>query len=338
MNAKELILSLKKDGLIKEVPFPGFRPPMLATLTREYFDNAGWVYERKLDGIRCMVLKEGNKTNLLSRNNKNLNATFPELQERLPTICKEDFIADGEVVAFDGKVTSFSVLQDRLPIRNTDSDVPALPGVFLYLFDLLYFDRYLLEQAPLLKRKRLLKELLTWSAHIRYTPYRKEKGKKYLDEACSKGWEGLIAKNAQAAYTHNRSREWLKFKCVNRQELVIGGFTEPKGGRRGFGALLVGYYRNGELLYAGKVGTGFNDEFLETWRGKFEKKQRDTSPFADYSDNRNGRNHWIQPKYVGQFGFTEWTAAGKLRHPSFIGMRYDKEPENVVKETVDENS
>jgi DNA ligase D-like protein (predicted ligase) len=285
-----------------------------------------------------MVLREEKKISLLSRNKKNLDATFPELQEQLPSLSRADFIADGEIVAFEGKITSFGKLQERLPIRNSYADTPASPKVFLYLFDLLYFDGCELEQAPLTKRKQLLKECLSWSDPIRYTPYRKEKGKKYLDEACRKGWEGLIAKNGQAPYTHNRSKQWLKFKCVNRQELVIGGFTDPKGGRQGFGALLVGYYRNGELLYAGKVGTGFNDEFLKEWGEKFKKKRRDTSPFADYSDSRNGRNHWIRPKFVGQFEFTEWTAAGKLRHPSFIGMRYDKEPENVIKETEDEIS
>lgn len=332
---KQSVLSLEKA---EKAVFPGFISPMLATLTDDYFDDPEWIYERKLDGIRCLLLKEGNNVRLMSRNKKDLSATFPEIVERVSSLSSQDMVADGELVAFVGNLTSFSSLQDRLPIRTDKSEAANSPPVFLYLFDLPYFDGYSLEKLPLKNRKKALKKNLSWADPFRYTQHRRELGKKYLELACSKGWEGLIAKQGTSSYIHGRSRQWLKFKCSNHQELVIGGFTEPEGQRSGFGALLVGYYKNGKLQYAGKVGTGFDDTFLKTWRKKFDRIAASGSPFENYSDHKNGSNHWIQPKYVGEFRFTEWTKGNKLRHPSFLGMRYDKDAEKVKKETPDEIS
>lgn len=154
----------------------------------------------------------------------------------------------------------------------------------------------------------------------------------YLEEACRKGWEGLIAKKADGPYRHARSRDWLKLKCVHRQELVVGGWTEPHGARTGFGALLVGYHRNGELVYAGKVGTGYDDNALEDLSRRLRRLERKTPPF-DQGDLPSGGVHWATPKSVAEVGFTEWTDAGKLRHPRYLGLRRDKDPADVVRET-----
>jgi ATP-dependent DNA ligase len=176
----------------------------------------------------------------------------------------------------------------------------------------------------------LLKKAVRFTSHVRYTPHRNEDGESYLEQACRKGWEGLIAKDARASYEHKRSRKWLKFKCVNQQELVIGGFTEPKGARIGFGALLVGYYQDGKLRYAGKVGTGYDDELLRSLRKRLNRIERKSSPFDEEISEAGA--HWVKPELVGEFGFTEWTAHGRLRHPRFLGLRRDKSPKEVHRE------
>lgn len=157
-----------------------------------------------------------------------------------------------------------------------------------------------------------------------------EDGENYHREACKKGWEGIIAKNAKKPYAHSRTSNWLKFKCVNRQEFTIGGYTPPQGSRIGFGAILVGYYEGEKLRYAGKVGTGFSDEQLDDLHSKFEKMERKTSPFYDEVDEKGIQ--WISPKVIAEIGFTEWTGDHKLRHPRYLGLRPDKDPKQVVKE------
>lgn len=305
---------------------------MLATLTEDYFDDPDWIYERKLDGVRVLVVKEGPEVKLYSRNQKLITDTYPELEGPCSKLSSKSLIADGEIVAFDGNVTSFSKLQQRMQVKDRKKAEHLSPKVYLYLFDLIYFDKYDLTKLALRSRKKLLSGLLEMKDRIRYTSHRNETGKVYHEEACRKGWEGVIAKDASAAYVHSRSKKWLKFKCAAGQELVIGGFTEPEGSRKGFGALLMGYYDNGDFKYAGKVGTGYDDEFLETWRPRLDKIERETSAFSNYDDKKGGKNHWVRPKYVAEIGFTEWTNDNKLRHPRFLGIRNDKKPEDVVKE------
>ncbi|MDX1653471.1 MAG: non-homologous end-joining DNA ligase [Brumimicrobium sp.] len=312
--------------------FPDFNKPMLATLTEDYFDDSDWIYERKLDGERCLIHIRSEEVRLYSRNEQDLSNTYPEIVSALGDDDCPEMILDGEIVAFDGKVTSFSKLQNRMKIKDPDEAMNSEVDVFLYVFDIVYFDGYKLESLPLKSRKKLLKESLNWNDPIRFVTHRNENGKEYHEEACRKGWEGIIAKDSNSKYVHSRSKKWLKFKCAKGQELVIAGFTEPEGERVGFGALLVGYYEDDKLQYAGKVGTGYDDEFLEEWRSKFDEIERKTSPFENFDDDEGGSNHWIEPKYVGEFGFTEWTGDNKLRHPRFIGMRYDKDAEDVVKE------
>jgi bifunctional non-homologous end joining protein LigD len=203
-------------------------------------------------------------------------------------------------------------------------------AVYLYLFDLLHLEGRDTTSLALRDRKRLLKRTLSFEGHIRFTPHRARSGERFLEEACRKGWEGLIAKRAGAPYRHHRSRDWLKLKCGNRQELVIGGYTDPQGSRTGFGALLVGYYEGGKLRYAGKVGTGYDDALLRELGARLARMERRTSPFA--SAPRVKGVHWVSPRLVGEVGFTEWTREGRLRHPRFLGLRSDKSARQVRRE------
>ena len=305
--------------------------PMKAKLTDRPFSDPAWVFETKLDGIRALVRKRGGEVTLTSRTGKPLTAAYPELVEALEAEPAGDFLADGEVVAFDGARTSFERLQGRMGIH--DPRLARLSGipVYLYLFDLIEFDGHDLTSLPLRIRKSTLKRVISFRDPVRYTPHRNERGQDFFREACAKGREGLIAKRADSPYVHGRSGDWLKIKCSFEQELVIGGFTPPQGSRRHFGALLVGYYEEGELRYAGKVGTGFSEATLASLGAKLKQLEIQKSPFRRGGGQPRDA-HWVEPRLVGQFAFGEWTRDGKLRHPRFLGLREDKHPEEVARE------
>jgi bifunctional non-homologous end joining protein LigD len=310
---------------------PEWTDPMLATLTHETFSDPGWIYERKLDGERCLAFRDDGETSLLSRSQRDLDPTYPEIVEALDRQAPESCVLDGEIVAFSGSVTSFSRLQGRMQIRDADEARSSGIAVYYYLFDILNRDGRDVTGLPLRVRKSLLRGAVRWDDPLRFTRHRNEDGEAWLEEACRKGWEGLIAKRADSGYVHSRSRSWLKFKCVARQELVVGGWTEPGGEREGFGALLLGYYEDDHLRYAGKVGAGFDDETLRDLAHRLASLERKTSPFAD--DDAGGADvHFATPKLVVEVAFTEWTDAGKLRHPRYVGRRVDKDPEDVVRE------
>lgn len=323
-------LTKEEQDRLKKAPPPERSRPMLATLTHEPFSDKEWIFERKLDGERILAFRQGGEVRLLTRNGKDAGTTYPEIVEALEKEACKAFVADGEVVAFDGDVTSFSRLQQRMQIRNVSETRKSEVPVYYYLFDLMYLDGYELDDLPLRTRKKLLKRALVFHEPVRYTPHRNTSGKAYFKEACGKGWEGLIAKKAGAPYVHKRSRDWLKFKCTRGQEMVIGGYTAPEGSRTGFGALLLGYYEDGELRYAGRVGTGFSEDELRRLLERFRKLETSTSPFAEEVGDSDVT--WLEPELVAEIGFTEWTDAGRLRHPRFLGLRRDKSPEEVVRE------
>lgn len=310
---------------------PEWTPPMLATLTEERFSDTSWIYERKLDGERCLAVRAGGEVRLLSRNRLRIDAHYPEVAEALAAQPAQDFIVDGEVVAFEGRQTSFARLQSRMQLRDPEAARRTGVAVYLYLFDLLHVDGHDVTAVGLLHRKALLRRLLEYRGPIRFTTHRVGRGEAYWREACAKGWEGVIAKRADGPYEHRRSRSWLKFKCVNEQEFVIGGYTDPKGSRQGLGALLVGYYRGQDLVYAGKVGTGFNRQVLADLKERLAALESDRPPFAPGTLPRLGV-HWVNPSLVGQIGFAEWTRDGQLRHPRFLGLRRDKDPREVARE------
>ena len=322
-------------ALVADLPdraHPEWIAPMLALLTDARFSDPNWIFERKLDGVRLLVFRDGDRIRLMTRNRNEVSDTYPELIEALAQQPASDFVADGEVVAFDGDLTSFSSLQGRMQITDPDKARASGIVVYLYLFDLLHLVGHDLTDLPLRRRKSLLRRALCFDDPLRFTPHRNEDGEAFFERACARGWEGLIAKDATAPYTHGRSRDWLKFKCSRGQELVIGGFTEPKGDRVGFGALLLGYFEDGRLRYAGKVGTGFDDAFLEQFHQTLQARRRETPPFADAVDEDAT---WVRPDLVAEIGFTEWTGAGRLRHPRFLGLRRDKAAEDVTREVPD---
>ncbi len=302
---------------------PEWVEPMLATLTEDYFADEDWIYERKLDGERCLGFKD-KATKLMTRNRKKANNNYPEIIDALDRI-KGSFIVDGEIVAFDRGKTSFAKLQPRMHAKKPDRSIK----VFYYLFDILFQNGEDLRELALEERKKRLKSL-NFDDPVRYLRYRRKDGLKYHKEACSKGWEGIIAKDSKYKYVHSRSKKWLKFKCVDEQEFVIGGYTDPKGSRIGFGALLLGYYEGGKLKYAGMVGTGFNDEMLKALGDKLKGISQEKKPFKDSVKAKNA--NWVKPELVCEVKFTEWTHDGKLRHPSFNGLRRDKPPKKVRKE------
>jgi bifunctional non-homologous end joining protein LigD len=298
--------------------------PMKAVLTDEPFDDPGWIFERKLDGVRCMAHRDGGgSVRLLSRTDKDMTGQFPEVVEDLERQPAGDFVLDGELVAFEDGITSFSRLQ-----RRGREQV----AVFLYVFDLLRLDGRDVRDLPLRERKALLRGSFDLGDRVRFSAHRNEHGTKLFAEACRQGLEGLMAKRADSTYRSGaRSRDWLKLKCHFEQELVIGGFTAPQGSRTDFGALLVGYNEDGRLRYAGKVGTGFDRATLETLGRRLRELERDEMPFADVHPIPRG-TRWVEPELVAQIGFAEWTRDGRLRHPRYLGLRDDKPAGEVVRE------
>ncbi|MBQ0862374.1 non-homologous end-joining DNA ligase [Streptomyces sp. RK75] len=332
----DLLDTLPADqrALLRRAP-PGAalaEKPMRAELTgRRDFPASGFIFERKLDGVRVLAVREDGSARLLSRSGRRVEATYPEIADALAAQSRADFTVDGEIVAFAHGRTDFARLQQRMQLSTERQARASGVAITYYVFDLLRLDGMDLTRLPLRARKSLLRRALDFHAPLRFTTHRNEGGPQLLDEACRHGWEGLIAKRADGRYQPRRSSDWLKLKCAGGQELVIGGFTEPAGSRVGFGALLLGYYEEGALRYAGKVGTGYDRGTLVTLRRGLDELEVRRCPFAD--PVREHGAHWVEPRLVAQIGFTEWTRDGMLRHPRFLGLRDDKRPEDVVRET-----
>ena len=310
--------------------------PMLATPSDRRDLPAGWLLERKLDGIRVLAVREEGRVRIFSRSGRRLNATYPEVVAALEAQGCRDFTVDGEIVAFSDGRTDFGRLQQRMGLTRP-REVRASPvEVFYYLFDLLRLDGTDTTGLPLRTRKSLLRDALGYRPPLRFTTHRvtgrdsRATAAELLRRACSHGWEGLIAKRADSRYQPRRSTDWLKLKCAQGQEFVVGGFTEPAGSRVGFGALLLGHYDHGRLRYAGKAGTGYDHRTLVALRRRLDALKRSTSPFHDPVPER--RAHWVEPQLVAQIAFTEWTRDGLLRHPRFLGLRDDKAATDVVRE------
>jgi bifunctional non-homologous end joining protein LigD len=310
---------------------PEWVAPMLATLTDRYFSDPAWIFERKLDGERCLAYCVGGHVRLLSRSEQHLDGTYPEIVDGLARQDVPDIVIDGEVVALEHGQTSFSLLQQRLGVTHAEEARKSPVAVYYYIFDVLHLDGYDTTALPLRDRKALLRKALVYRDPLRFTAHRNTEGEAYFRSACTHGWEGLVAKLAESTYVSRRSPDWLKFKCSLGQEFVIGGFTDPAGSRVGLGALLVGYYDQGGLAYAGKVGTGFSTSTLQTLRAQLDALETAGSPFAHGRIVERGA-HWVRPVLVAEVVFSEWTTDGKLRHPRFEGLRLDKQPEDVHRE------
>lgn len=303
---------------------------MLATLTQQPFSRENWLFERKLDGVRAICARDGSDPVLWSRNHNDISSGYPELGEALADRGASSFVADGEIVAFDGNQTSFARLQQRIHLTDRRRIEATGVAVYLYLFDLLAFDGQDTTSLPLRQRKQLLRRAFDWGGPLRYANHRNTSGEEYFGYACAHGWEGVIAKRADAPYRSGRTTEWLKFKRVKEQEFVVGGFSAPGGARTGFGALLVGYHERGRLRYAGKVGAGYTETTLRELIERLTALERPRSPFGERVPERGPR--WVAPELVVQVRFSEWTGDGKLRHPRFLGVRDDKPAAEVVRE------
>ena len=304
--------------------------PMLAQLVKpeEHDRVAGregsaWQYERKLDGLRCLAVRNGRRVELWSRNQLSYTVRFPGVVAALAALPADRFTLDGELVAFDGKLTSFARLQ-----RPTPSSPPVY-GVFDVLHLLGRDTRHLV----LPERQNLVRQLLDGAPRALWVvPSLNGGPADLLRQACADGWEGLVAKRLDSPYRGGRSPDWQKLKCSASQELVVGGWTDPTGSRHGFGALLMGYYdETGGLRYAGKVGTGFDERTLREVHDTLLGLAIEASPFAERVPERRGV-HWARPELVAEVSFTEWTTDGRLRHPAFHGLRIDKDARSVVRE------
>ncbi len=333
MNLSREALS-RSRGRLRYRAQPGWIAPMLATLTDRAPPAGGWLYEPKLDGVRVLVYVLGGTVRLFSRNRRQVEGGYPELVEALSLAVRGDAVLDGEIVAPDPAtgLSSFARLQQRMHLRDSVRVTRTGVSVELYLFDCLFYEGIDLRGMPLLDRKKVLRDVVWYDGKIHFTPYRTTGSAAMYREACARGAEGIIAKRADSGYVSGRSTDWLKIKCVQQQEFVIGGYTTPQGAREHLGALLVGYYdEDGGLRFAGKVGTGYDQDTLEMLRRRLSSLHRRTSPFVP-GPVPAGEIQWVTPKLVAQIGFGEWTEAGLLRHPRYLGLRDDKAAREVRRE------
>jgi bifunctional non-homologous end joining protein LigD len=332
-----------QDDRLAKLPSakPRFVEPMKAKLVEKPPATGEWIYELKFDGIRLIAIKGSEKVSLLSRNQNDLSARFHEIVHAVNNLPADECVLDGEVVALDGEGrSSFQLLQAREMEGRTSP-------IYFYAFDLLQLDGKSLVSLPLEARKDVLEKLCAGAGdpRIRYSGAIGGAANQLLTEVQRRGLEGIIGKLRNSVYeAGRRSGAWIKLKCVNEQEFVIGGYTPQQGARKHFGAILVGYYKDRDLVFAGKVGTGFTTKSLATLHKKFRAEERADCPFVDLPSKQNGqwvlgitpsmmkKIHWINPKFVAEIKFAEWTRDGKLRAPVFLGLRDDKKPGEVIRE------
>ncbi len=331
-----------RDELLTKLPKakPRFIEPMKPKLMEHAPATGDWAYELKFDGIRALAIKNGGTVQLISRNQKKLNDRFPEIAQAAADFDADECVVDGEVVAMDEEGRSSFQLLQRAELDGKDA-----PLAF-YVFDLLQLNGHSLINVPLTLRKDVLAQIVPASSDfIRFSGVLSADAKTLLPEIKRRGLEGLIGKQRNSVYeSGRRSGSWIKIKCLTGQEFVIGGYTPPAGARKHFGALLVGYYEKDQLRFAGKVGTGFDAKLLSSLHKKMRAEERSTCPFSDLPSKQNGewvqgitpsmmhKMHWVNPKFVCQIKFSEWTRDMKLRQPVFVGLREDKDPREVVRE------
>lgn len=310
---------------MKTFPYSYNLKPMLATLTDKAFNGKDWVFEIKFDGYRVISKIYDQEVELVSRNYLSFDELFPQIKKELKKI-KHNVVLDGEAVILDEEgVSNFQLIQNYKRTREGN--------IVYYIFDILWYGDEKIEDYPLLERKKLLKKILPKSKLIQYSEHFEEQGKKIFAEAKKQGLEGIIAKKADSKYYENsRTKEWLKIKTELRQEAIICGYTEPRNSRKHFGALLLGVYEKGMLKYIGHTGTGFDEEGLKGVYKKLQKYVRETSPF-EKKPLPNNPVTWVEPVFVCEIKFSNWTGDSVMRHPVFMGLREDKSAKEVVKET-----
>lgn len=319
------------DPSAGETGVPRWLEPMAATLARAGEHPSGdWWYERKLDGVRVLAYVDGDDVRLLSRNRIRQEDVYPEVADSLRDGLALPAVLDGEVVAFDGDVTSFERLQARMHVHDEARSRRSDVAVTYLVFDALWVAGRDVRSLPLRDRRSLLEQVVEPDDVVRLTEPLDGDPDVLLAQARAGGWEGLIAKRTDSTYQGRRSRDWLKLKVVREQEMVVVGFTEPTGGRLHLGALLLGYHDDGGLRFGGKVGTGFSAAVLKDLRARLGPMEVPDPPVVD--PPREPTAHWVRPELVAQVGFGEWSTAGRLRHPRYLGLRDDKAATDVVRE------
>jgi len=314
----------------RKAPLPEFVAPQLATLVKEPPDGNEWLHELKFDGYRMICHLHRGKARFWSRNGKDWTEKFPNLAQALKTFPATTAILDGEVVVVDSAGrSSFQRLQQSMGGGSATAFV-------FEIFDLIYLEGYSLSQTPLRERKLALEQLLASAktkGPLRYSDHVEGDGKQFFKQACDYGIEGIVSKLADSPYESTRNRNWQKTKCIKRQEFVIAGYTPSKKGFPGFGSLILGVYDKGKLVYSGRVGTGFSIKQRLELQKKLDRLSQSAMPFAVKPNDPGLRDaHWAKPKLVAEVEFTEWTADGSIRHPSFQGLREDKKPTEIVRE------
>jgi bifunctional non-homologous end joining protein LigD len=328
-QAEEVRISAADISGVRPAPLLRFVPPQLATLVKRPPTGDAWLHEMKFDGYRILARLEEKQVTLLSRNGREWTGQFSGVVDSVRRLPAHTALLDGEVAAVtpDGR-TSFQALQNYMSGSHRD-------GLFYMVFDLLHLDGQDLTGARLEDRKAALARLLGPRGEepgvLRYSDHVVGSGAEFFAEACRLGLEGAVSKRRDAPYRSTRGADWVKTKCVKRQEVVIGGYTDPEGSRLGIGALLAGIYERDRLVYVGKVGTGFTARTLQMLHKRLKSLERPTSPFATRPTGVV-RPHWVEPRLVAEVAFGEWTADGKMRHPSFQGLREDKPADQVVRE------
>jgi bifunctional non-homologous end joining protein LigD len=310
---------------------------MLATLADRAPEGPDWLYEIKYDGVRVLAERRGNAVTLLGRSGQVVTARYPEIVAALRALAFDQLLIDGEIVALDARgVPSFQRLQARMGLTHPGDVARAMAAVPVeaVFFDCLALEGQDLRQVPLATRKGCLHRVLPPLGVARYGDHVEGAGAAFLEAAAEARLEGILAKRAASTYVARRSDAWLKIKCHRRQEFVIGGYTEPRGSRARFGALHVGVYDGGRLVYVSKVGTGFDGAELERLWQRLEPLRRDSSPFDVGTPTERG-HHWVEPRLVCEVRFTDWTRDGGIRHPSYLGLRDDWPPQKCRRETPD---
>src|SRR5215471_12752770 len=311
-------------------PVPKVTQPMLATLSEKPFDSKEWLFELKLDGMRALVSKNGEEVDMWTRNGKTLAHRFPALAAAVSQLPVETAVLDGEIVALDKEGRAhFSLIQPRIhlsrakDIAAADQQIP----VYFYAFDLLYINGYNLMKFPLIDRKSVLQKLVeTNTGWIRFADHVEETGVQFFSAVAEHGLEGMVAKLKKSEYQQARSKYWLKIKTQQTDHFVVGGFTPPEGSRKYFGALLLGLYKNGDLIYVGRAGGGFDDRTLVEASKELRPLVTKKCPFKEVPVEVR-KSSWVQPQLVCEVRFGEWTADKKLRAPVFQGFRDDIVPE-----------
>src|SRR5215217_6660500 len=325
MNVKQI----KNLPGARKVAMPEFVPPQLATLVDKPPPGDQWLHELKFDGYRLLCHLERGHVRFWTRNENDWTAKFPGLGKAVKALPLKSAILDGEIVALDpsGRA-SFQRLQQSI---NKGGGASLIFNVF----DVIYLEGFNLTRTPLRDRKRVLAELLEPlgdAGLLRYSDHIEGNGERFFKEACKLGIEGIVSKHADSAYESTRSRNWLKIKCLKRQEFVIAGYTLSDKGLP-FSSLVLGVYGKVKLIYAGRAGTGFSNQMRVDLKKTLDKLGRNTRPFETIPNDPGLRRAvWAEPKLVGEVAFTEWTDEDIIRHPSFQGLRADKKPTDVVRE------